>query len=85
MKHLLIELKERNGEHEYTLHFVATVNKRRKADAVAERVARNWYSDKPEKGDGGYYFFNGYVHVSVTKVQIISDDERATLLKLGIA
>ena len=85
MKHILIEFQERNGEQEYSLHYVVTANKWQKPDAVANRVARNWYPDKPDASDGGFYFFNGCVHVSVTKVQVISDDERTTLLKLGIA
>lgn len=82
-KFLLLYLEERNGEYEYSHRSVHVLPNNLSATAtrIAKNYAKEFYGSKPEPDDGGYYFNDGEVFVSVKLWQFISKKDFNTLRK----
>lgn len=82
-KFLLLCLEERNGEYEYLHRSVHELPDNR--SATANRFARNYvkefYGEKSNHKDGGYYFNNGEVFVGVNSWQFINEEDYNILSK----
>lgn len=82
-KFLLQCLEEKNGEREYLHRSVHALPDG--SSATAERIAQNhakeFYAEKCELGDGGYYFSNGEVFVGVRSMHFIDKKDFDTLRK----
>lgn len=82
-KFLLLCLEERNGEREYLHRSIHVLPNSLRATAarIAKNYAKEFYGSKPELDDGGYYFNNGEVFISVESWQFISKKDFNTLKK----
>jgi hypothetical protein len=61
-------LEERNGEQEYSHDYIIEAVSVRQAQSILNDYAKTFYNGKPEKGDDGYYFFNGQLWVGARDV-----------------
>lgn len=82
-KFLLLYLEERNGEYEYSHRSVHVLPNGLSvtAERIAKNYARKFYGGKPELDDGGYYFNNDEVFVSIKSWQFISKKDFNVLNK----
>lgn len=82
-KHIFVVLKERNGEYEYSHRSVHELpnNLSVTAERISKNYAKEFYGGKPEHNDGGYYFHNGEIFVSVKLWYFISKKDYNTLRK----
>ncbi len=83
MKKFLIRLKVTCGEYEYSSKCVVKAKSMKKADAMAEDRASEFYGD-PDSGhkEGECYYFNGgAIAVSVHSVVQVTDAEYEVLNK----
>jgi len=85
MKYLFIQLEERNGEQEYTQEVLQEVENDADNNAVADELARTWYSNEDVEDDddesetggewdeaaGEYYHLGGCIAVSVKAIREI--------------
>jgi hypothetical protein len=83
VKHILIELEERNGEQEYRQFALRTIGSRVKNyNKIGDKIAKEWYASfKPEKYDNGYFHLGGTIFVEVKTIQDITEQEYKTLSK----
>lgn len=84
-KFILIELEERNGEHEYRQHLLRVIgSKVKNIDKIADNEAKSFYpyaTAKPKFEDGGYYHCGMTIHVKVVSVCEIKEAEYNVLNK----
>jgi len=74
-KFMFLCIEVRDGEREYHSNSVHTLPSRRKISKFADNYAKEFYSSKPQKSDGGYYHFGGEVHVSAHNYREITKEE----------
>jgi alanyl-tRNA synthetase len=83
MKSFLVKLKIRHGELEFFSHAVLNT---RTPIRESERIAKNFYGDgSGQKGDNGYYFNDGTLHVSVHAVRELTKTQKNALIDTGVA
>jgi hypothetical protein len=78
MKTFYAEIKELNGEQEYSFDYLIYAVTKSDAVVVAEGMARTWYSedeDDVEEVDGCYEFFGGLLIVSVVELKEMTEGE----------
>ena len=75
VKHIFRVLTVRDGEREYSVKGVHSINAEADQKDYVEELASEFYHSKVEKEDGGYLFFGGEVFVSVTEVREITQKE----------
>ena len=80
-KYLLIVLKERNGEYEYYHKSVHEIYSEKNTTPrnFAINYIKGFYGGDAKKGDGGYYFYGGEIHVEIYSYQKISKEEYSVL------
>ena len=79
---LLITLKERNGEFEYSHKLVREIPKEITYTwGFAEKLASQHYEDRSEHEDGIHSFYGGSIAVSVKSVETLTEEEFKTLRK----
>jgi alanyl-tRNA synthetase len=83
MKSFLVKLKIRHGEQEFYSHAILNT---RTPNTAAEKIAKNFYGDgSGQKGDDGYYFNDGTLHVSVHAVRDLTKAQKDALIDTGVA
>jgi hypothetical protein len=75
----LVTLSEQNGDYEYER--TGLIKADENANAEAEQIASQWYSERGEPCGGGFSFHQGGVRIAVSEVKKVQPEESAVLLR----
>lgn len=81
-KYIMLNLRERNGEYEYTHKSVHSLKDGRKltAERFAKNYAKEFYGGNADYDDGGYFFNDGEVYVRINSWKFISEEHFNVLI-----
>jgi hypothetical protein len=79
VNYFVLSLIEQNGDYEYER--VGLIKVFKSEEAVAERIASQWYDEESQKVGCGFSFHQGCVSVTVGELKRVQQDDAKVLLR----